>query len=551
MRLDSDANRALVAAWRQRQGSPDVIRALTDEWFPEERAFFDDNAQLTAAICGRRAGKTRGVVRDHLRELLTIPGYRGLYLNSTRGEAERLAWIGNRSDGFKPLCEALGLVDRAIVRLDNSDLTVHVPSTDAWMYLRGADDEAELRKALGGAYHSVTFDESQKIPPKLGQSIREVFFPALLDFGGRFRMTGTPVRNMSGLFWDVTRPDKERRTPGWNVHHWNLLNNTFFGRAKLIAGRWFVVWGARDEVVSGPHAQGELEAAIAGARWTKGMLELQKLYGGPEVAPIDSPIMQREGFGLWVREDAAFVYHVHKIPKEKLLYAPARMRPDGFPDVPKALADLPWDWRDGVFSLGADIGYHPDPFALVLWAWHPHDPALYEVCSWKKTHLTSQKQSDAIKAIREHVAIGILVADAGGPARPAVAGWSEEFVERFGVPILEADKHQKHMAIDMWNGDIVTGRIKLRDGGELYEEMSQLQWATIVSATGRMIEDPTQDNHCCDGGLYAHRHSYQYRWRPEEKKLEPGTPAHTLREEQLMADHHEEEQFEEFNPYAD
>lgn len=547
MRFDSDHNRALVARWIQGKGAPDVVRALTDEWFPEERVAFDDPAQLVGVTCGRRAGKTRGIVKDHLRDLLTVPGYRGLYLNSTRGEAERLAWIGNRADGFKPLTDTLKLP----LQLDNSDLTIHNPATDGWMYLRGADDEAELRKALGGAYHKVTWDEWQKIPPKLALSIREVFFPALLDFGGQFRGFGTPSRQRSGLAWDVTRPDKENRARGWSTHHWNLLHNTFFGRPKVIAGRTFVVWGARDEIVSGPHTDGELEAAVYGARWTKGMLELQKLYGGPDVAPIDSAIMLREGFGEWSAEDTSFVYHVHKVPAQKLLYAPARMRADGFPDVEAALLDLPWDWREAMYSLGADIGYHPDPFALVLWAWHPHDAALYEVCSWKKTHLTSQQQSDAIKAVRAHVAIGILVADAGGPARPAVAGWSAEFVERFGVPILEAEKAHKHMAIDVMNGDFATARIRLRKDGMLHEEMSQLQWSAIVSGTGRMVEDPTMHNHCADAALYSHRHSYQYRWRPEEKRHEPGTPEHTLREERLMAEHHEEDEFEEFNPYAD
>ncbi len=546
MRAD-DRSRDVVAAWRARRGAPNIVASLTAEWFPEERVAFDDLAQLSAINCGRRAGKTRAVVKAHMRSLLTIPGYRGLYLNSTRGEAERLAWFGNRSDGFAALVQSLELP----LKLDNSKLTIHNPATDGWMFLRGADDEAELRKALGGAYHEVTWDEGQKIPPKLALSIREVFFPALLDFGGRFRMTGTPARNMSGLFWDVTRPEKEKRLKGWNVHNWNLLANTFFGRAKLVRGQWFVVWGARDEVVSGPHAVGELEAAVMGARWTKGMLELQKLYGGPDVAPIDSPIMQREGFGLWVREDAAFVYHVHKVPARELFYAPARMRPDGFPDVARALEDLPWDWRDGQFSLGADIGFHPDPFALVLWGWHGHDPKMYEICSWSKTNLTSQKQADAIKAIRAHVAIGILVADAGGSARPAVAGWSEEFVERFGVPIHEADKHAKNMAIDMMNGDIVSGRIQLREGGELYEQMSQVQWSTIVSGTGKMIEDPTIPNDVTDGGLYSHRHSYAFRWRPEEKKLTPGTPEHTLREEREMEEHAErDEEDDEFNPYA-
>ncbi len=546
MRAD-DRSRDVVAAWRARRGAPDVLGLLTDEWFPEERAFFDDQGYLSAAICGRRAGKTRGLVRDLLRDAITTPGFRGLYLNSTRGEAEKLAWYGNRNDGLVPLIEQLGLN----VKLDGSKLTVRFPETDSWIFLRGADDEAELRKALGGAYHKVYFDEAQKIPPKLEKSIREVFLPALLDFKGKFRMTGTPVRVMSGLFYKVTQPDIKDRLPKWRVHHWDMLANPYWGSAKRIRGQTFVVWGDRDEVVSGPHEPGGLAAAIAGSRMTNGMLALQELLGGEKVAPLDSPIMQREGFGLWVREDAAFVYHVHKVPARELFYAPARMRPDGFPDVPAALQDLPWDWRDGQFSLGADIGFHPDPFALVLWGWHGHDPKLYEICSWSKTNLTSQKQADAIKAIRAHVAIGILVADAGGSARPAVAGWSEEFVERFGVPIHEADKHAKNMAIDMMNGDIVSGRIQLREGGELYEQMSQVQWSTIVSGTGKMIEDPTIPNDVTDGGLYSHRHSYAFRWRPEEKKLTPGTPEHTLREEREMEEHHETEgDDDEFNPYG-
>src|SRR5262249_53198603 len=158
--------------------------------------------------------------------LVTIPGAQLLYLNTTRGEAEQLAWWGNRGDGIASLDHSLGLG----LKLDNSKLTAYCEATDGWLYLRGADDEAELRKRLGGAYHKVVWDEAQKIPPKLTTPIREVFMPAMLDFGGRFRLTGSPSRQMSGLFYEVTRPDVARRLPGWNVHHWNLLSNVYFGR---------------------------------------------------------------------------------------------------------------------------------------------------------------------------------------------------------------------------------------------------------------------------------------------------------------------------------
>ncbi|MGH7177649.1 MAG: terminase large subunit domain-containing protein [Tepidisphaeraceae bacterium] len=515
---DPEQARRLLAMRRARKAAPDTGTALTAEWFPEARAFFDEESQLAAALDSRRAGKTRGLCRDFIRDLISTPGFRGLYINSTRNEAERLAWYGNRNDGMAALVEQYKLK----IKADQSDLTLYMPSTDGWIYLRGADDEAELRKALGGAYHKVYWDEAQKIPPKLAQPIREVFMPALLDFGGKFRLTGTPVRQMSGLFYDVTRPD-DKRLPGWKVHRWTLLANPYFGRAKLIRGRWFVVWRENDSIVSGPHTEEQLPAAIAGARWTNGVFGLQKLLGGEKAAPIDSPIMQREAFGRWVHEDAAYVYVVHKVPQAELFYAPARLRADGFPDIPLCLEDLPFPWREAQLAMGVDIGFYPDPFAFVVWAWHERDPKLYELCSWRQNYLTSDQQNDVIKAVRAHVNVGLIVADASNPAKPTVVGWSLEWVERYNQPILEAEKAQKHTAIDTENADILARNIQLRDGGALYEEMSQLQWSSIVSATGKLIEDPTLANDCCDAGLYAHRHSYQYRWRPEAKRPTPRT----------------------------
>lgn len=493
-------SKQLLASRAARKASASTTRSFTEEWFDEQRAFYDDPAQLVAALCGRRAGKTRGGSRHFIRLAQSIRGARLLYLNETRGEAERLAWWGIQNDGMAALVTKYGLN----AKLDASDLSIHFPETDSWIWLRGAKDEKEVRKALGGAYHEVWWDEAQKIPSKLESTIREVFMPALLDFGGRFRLTGTPVRNMAGIFYNATRDDHHRNTQ-WSHHHWTLLENPFFGAT---------------------HEQ----------RWAKGIVGLQNLYGGAEAVPIDSPILQREAFGRWVREDAAYVYAVHKVPTSRLFYAPARMRPDGFPDVAKALLDLPWDWKTAQTALGVDLGWFPDPFAMTLWAWNGHDPRLYEVMSWKRNYLTSDEQCAAIKAVREQVNIGIIVADASGPAKPTVKGWSAEWIERYQQPIIEAEKQHKHGAIDTFNNDFLrtdtagNSRIALREGGALYEDMAHLQWASVMSATGKLVEDPTLANDVADAALYAHRHSYPYRWRPPEEVLKTGTPRWVLRE---------------------
>lgn len=525
-----DRLRALLLARRARRKASAALD-ITGEWFPEQRAFYDDAAQLVAAKCSRRAGKTRGGCAHFVREARRTQGGRFLYVNATRGEAERLAWYGNRNDGMAALVDRFGI--RA--RPNLAKLEIHFPDTDAWIYLRGADDEPELRKALGGAYHEVWWDEAQKIPPKLATPIREVLLPALLDFGGRMRITGTCSRQMSGLFFDVTRPEVDRRQPGWSVHEWTLLDNPFFGYVtKAESGSYAVKWGVKSKAIKTFLDESEAAAFAREERWKHGVLGLQKLLGGPDVAPLDSPIMQREAFARWVREDAAYVYAVHRVPRAQLVWDAPILRSDGFPDVAKQLERLPWSWRDGFYALGVDIGYFPDPFAMVLWGWHPKDPALYEVASWKRTNLDSDAQVEAMRAIREQIAISVTVADAGGPVKGTVVGWSKSWANRYGLPIIEAEKSHKETAVDLLNTDILRGRVKLLDGGPLDQEMAELQWSQLVSGTGRRVEDPTLANHCCDGALYAHRHSYHHRFRPEEPRPEPGSEAWHLREEREM-----------------
>src|SRR5207245_2652879 len=141
----------------------------------------------------------------------------------------------------------------------------------------------------------------------------------------------TPSRQMSGLFYQVTRANKSKRLKGWKTFHWNILANPFFGKDY-------------------------------DTRWKRGIEGLAKLYGSEEEpAEIDSPLMQREAFGRWVHEDAAYVYEVHKVAAEKLFYARHRQRTDGFVDIPAALLDLPWNkgkdeanLEGTFFALGAD-----------------------------------------------------------------------------------------------------------------------------------------------------------------------------------------------------
>lgn len=520
-----------MAAKRGRVDRARITDDFTSEWFAEQRAFYEDPSQLVAAICGRRAGKTRGGNRHFVKQASTTTHGRFLYLNETRAEARRLAWIGARGDGMASIVQRLKLP----AVCNGSDLTIHFPDIDSWIYLIGADDEAGVSKALGMPYHEIWWDEFQKVRPTLGQTIREVMMPTLLDYRGRFRVTGTPKRNAVGMFHDITQPDKSKRARGWSVHHWNLLSNPFFGRAETRKGKLYVVARLGD-VISGPHEPGEIEAAVRGARWTQGIIALQELLGGADVAPIGSPLLRREGLGEWAYEASAYVYPVHAVDQATLCYAPARLRTDGFPDIERALKDLPgWvDERAYFMVLGVDLGYSPDPFAFALWAWSLEDPVLYEVCSWKRTELDSDQQVAIIKTVRDTVPVSMTVADAGGGGKQVVAGWSKDWVQRYSVPIVEATKKNKHGAIGIMGTDVLQGHLRCREGGVWLEEAREHQWLSIVSATGRQVEDPTTQNHVLDASLYAHRESYHHRYREPAPKIVAGSPEWVVREEREL-----------------
>ena len=547
--LSTDLRAAIQRLLRDRAAAAEfgaVADALTAEHFDKQAAYDRDAARLKAALCGRRAGKSRGKNKGFLRRAMKTRGGRFLVINETRSEVRRINWIGVQGDGLASVVER----ERLPAELNASEMTVTFPEVDSIIACVGVDDEASIRKALGGAYNGVWWDEAQKIPPRFEQTIREVFMPTLLDFGGTFELTGSPSRQMAGLFYDVTRGDT-RAAKGWSVHRWNLLDNPHFGAAVHVEGAWWAR-SKRGELEFGPYlTRDEAQAKASELRWRDGILDLQNLYGGPDVAALDSPIMLREGFGQWTHEDAAYVYAFHRGKQDRMFYARQRNRLDGFPDVLRCLYDLPghgmYAWRNYTLALGVDLGYYPDPFAFTLWAWRHDSDHIYEVCSWRQTHLDTDAQAKVLRGIMAICTPAICVADAAGGGRPVVAGWSREWIDRYGIHFEEATKAHKYAPggpIDNFNADLLSmvldedgterPRMQLREGSPLAEELGQIQYARLVSATGVRVEDPSIPNDTADAALYAHRKAWHFRWREKPPKPAYGSPEQVAAEEAAM-----------------
>jgi hypothetical protein len=489
------------------------LDAMLDEIHPEARACIDDDAPLVAIRGTRRSGKSRSLIRKMLDVAASEPDAPVFYFNETLPECERIVWRGNGRDGLLTLNERFRLGGKP----HGTKHTLTFP-TGGVIELIGADDLRAVNRARGAGPRLVVLDEAQKMPhlqslirASLGASMMDA---AMLGKRGQIFMPGTPGEDLAGLFYDVT--NEEEPAPGWSVHFLDVMANPFFGKTPEERYKNTV----------------ELYCADHGLR--------------PE-----DPDVQREWFGRWVKEGARYTYAVHSVPEHKLCYAPPRwLEPprwrkdrDGKPlfleggivDFKAALADLPHgpEWQ---FTIGNDLGYLPDPFAYVLWAWSWEWPELLEVASWAKTEMDSDDQLAHLMMVAGFAPPSIVTGDVGGANRSTGKGWSKRWNERFGLSIEEAEKHRKYEAIQLFNTDLRKGKIRVRRGSPLHEQLKRVR-NLPPSLGGKLKEDPLIPNDITDAGLYGHRHTYQHLAQlPQPPRPQVGTAAYYEALEQRIED---------------
>ncbi len=374
-----------------------------DDLFPQQRAFVLSGAKRRAAVCSRRAGKTTADSRLLLKAAKDHPGSISCFFGVTQKVARRLMWpellrVNREYD--------LGL------RFDASNQEIHCPN-GSQLWLCGAKDEAEIEKARGQKYPLVILDEVGSYRASILKAlVDEVITPALMDLDGALVLTGTPTAMLSGLFYDVTRPELDLRSPGWEVHRWTVADNPHM-----------------------PHAREWIEAEKERRGWTE-----------------QTPGFLREFRGLWVRSDDLLVYAYD--PEDN----------DFSPDSLQTNED----WH---YVLGLDVGWH-DRTAFVLACYSRTSPVWYVLESRAEQHLIPSAVAEIVGEYRARHRIERVVMDTGGLGK-AIA---EEFKRRFHLPIEPADKREKSAFIELMNGDMRRGLIKAEQGSPLAQEWAVLQY---------------------------------------------------------------------------
>ena len=560
-----------VVAESQRNVAAEAAAQLRSFYYPKQRAFFTSPAKRKATSKTRRAGATTGGCIELIARAIERPGFRATIVHSTRVEARQRAWLSDTRSGLVDVLRKYGTpvenpsiecVMLGGVRADIRDQAMTIDfSNHSRIDMFGFDDMRAMRKQRGNAKHVYWVDEAQDVR-YLETFYDAVVMAALSDYDGECWLSGTPGQDCAGMFYEITK-DQEDGPPmaNWEVHTIAVVDNPYFGDVKTEAIDGKLLYFVEDNlskdtgVRHGPYkTYMEAEKAAGQIRWdrTAGAALISKGWKG------DEPDFIREWLGKWSKTDARFVYPVHAVSPYTLFYAserpfsPAKVsendtiiianhldhinpvtgQPSPWCNFEKAVSDLPKrkkfnQSRQWMYAIGADFGYHPDPFAIVVWAFSHESQDVYELFSWKSQKVHTDDQGlYLLKVWQKLNNVVVLVGDAAGKQ-----DGFEVWRTRLQLPIEEANKKGKNTLEEFLADDIRRGRVHLRHGSPLYDELRHLVYLptkpgkTREAAKFRRAGDGViHGDHCCDAARYAYEALTHYMSKLPKDPADKGTP---------------------------
>lgn len=370
------------------------------------------------------------------------------------------------------------------------------------------------------SFHEVAIDEAASHEHKLLERlIKRVVGPRLGEFGGCICLFGTPGHDLRGMFYEATfpglkdklnipynRPYEDRNKPEydrrctesfdyrpaldketgtwtrWSSHYWTIYDGAPYVKAL------------KDEL-----AENLIEKEANG--WSD-----------------DHPVWQREYLGRWAADDTEmmFKYRPQLNGADWNQWDPPKTGLLGFAQLPNGPDGKPrTDW---LYAYGFDMG-HSDPFACVVLAFSPSDTTrtIYHVYSFSKPKMYARPIAQLLLGTDEKQPTGCsphekmtglfkatdwpigMVADVTHLG-PAIL---DELTNVYGIKIAPAEQKAKFAGVELFNGDLIDGRLKILKGSLLEDQLSRLQWQP--DEFGRLKEPKGVANHEADAALYGRR----------------------------------------------
>lgn len=213
--------------------------------------------------------------------------------------------------------------------------------------------------------------------------------------------------------------------------------------------------------------------------------------------------------GVWVRDSGGLVYQFdaerHTVPSE----------PEGLTS----------------YVLALDFGF-TDATGFCILGWREHERRVYVVGSMKVAGKTPSEIGEMCRSLEASFHFEAIVGDIGGLGK----GYAEEAKRRFHVPIEAAEKKNKRGYIDLLNGALANGELKIAKdkNGALMQELAELPWTE-----DRAKEADGFDNHLTDALLYGWRKCMAYAEEDDAPKVKAGSREWEAAEEQRAAEEHD------------
>ncbi len=523
-----------AAPWSDTKGarriiSPDeewsaAIRARIErDCHPWQLAAVQDPARRISLRVGRGGAKTTTMRARSLIKLVTLREQRLGYAATSADQARDLNW-----DKIKSSCEAYDIRSTAgaawstgsgkktkaaapDVSFLDTKMVMTCHRTGSVLRLRGVEDKRDAEKFRGFPQAEFDVDEAGSFPPELleylvDQCVAPRLGEALaLDGtrGGCLLLGSTPPSALRGMFYEVTRHGSDRHRA---YEHRD--------REEYAGWRGFSshAWTLKD-VYDLPDALERYPALVA--NWEQALIEKAE-KGWSD----DHPIWMREYLGEWSADNTTMVFRYR--PEANQWNPHGEQFIEGIEGLKLAIAALPLDdngkpmaW---CYAYAGDTGGTRDPFALNVFAFSPQDKhrRIFNVFSFERMAMHARPIAQLLLGTSETAPNGCYA-----PDKPkgliGLTGWPvgmvidsdqnliDELAAVYGIRMNKAQKQAEYKfgAVELVNGDLIDGFLRILKGSPLEKQIAMLQWK--LDDFGNSREDKSQANHSTDCMIYGRR----------------------------------------------
>lgn len=360
------------------------------------------------------------------------------------------------------------------------------------------------------------YPKSQSLYLSLTQeSARGIMWPILHEINDKFQIGCT-----------FTESRLEMKHP--NGAKLKLMGSDLKDYIKRLKGRKFPGVGIDEAQDMGAHLQSLIDDVLTPsiADYTDGWLALTGTPG-PVPAGYYFDVTQNKKYGFSHHEWTLFD-NPH-MPNPQAFLADLISKREWLSDNPTLLREYRNKWVLDVESLwirysekinhyqelpkqfkwnhiiGVDIGFN-DADAIAVLAWSEQTPETYLVEEIIKNKQgvsllmsqieQTQKKYNAYKIVMDMGALGKKIA--------------EDYISRFSVPLVPAEKDKKQGFVEILNDSLRTGKFKAKSASRFAKDSYLIQIDWDKSTPNRIVIKKKPHSDIIDAVLYAFRESYAY-----------------------------------------